>query len=79
VGTSFWIYSQRHDKYIQTSMGGYKVPWSGSTGHNEIPNSVSASLYLEGGDVVIFVLNNVTVSQNPSSGGYEQFVSLVML
>jgi hypothetical protein len=79
VGTSFWIYSQRHDKYIQTSMAGYRVPWGGNTGHIEIPNSVSASLYLEGGDVVIFVLNNVTVSQNPTRGGYEQFVSLVML
>jgi hypothetical protein len=79
VGTSFWIYSQRHDKYIQTSMGADRVPWSGNTGHTEIPNSVSASLYLEGGDAVIFVLNNVTVSQNPTTGGYEQFVSLVML
>jgi hypothetical protein len=79
TGTSFVIYSPRHNKYIQTSINGYRVPWGGNTGHDYIGNSVSASLYLEEGDVVIFVLNNATVSQNPASGGFEQFVSLVML
>jgi hypothetical protein len=79
VGASFWIYSPRHNKYIQTSIHSYKLPWGGNLGADN-GNSVSASLYLEEGDVVIFVLNNVTAGDPaPTAGGYEQFVQLVML
>ena len=79
VGGTFWIYSPRHNKYIQTSIHSYKLPWGGNLGADN-GNSVSASLYLEEGDVVIFVLNNVTTGETvPTTGGYEQFVQLVML
>ena len=79
TGTSFWVYSPRHDKYIIPSIAGDRVPWAGNQGHDYIGNSVSATMYLEAGDVVIFVLNNVRTSENPISGGYEQFGSIAML
>tara|TARA_B100000497_G_scaffold32792_1_gene38581 strand:+ start:30 stop:647 length:618 start_codon:yes stop_codon:yes gene_type:complete len=79
VGASFWVYSPRHNKYIQTSIASDKIPWGGNSGANPIGNSVSVSLYLEEGDVVIFVLNNSTSGSVPITGGYEQSVSLVMV
>jgi hypothetical protein len=83
VGSSFVIYSPRHQKYIQTSMNGYRVPWGGNNpsgaagGTNS--NSVHASLYLEAGDIVIYIFHNAVIADNFLSGSYEQFVSLVML
>ena len=62
-------------------MNGYRVPWGGnapgSSGTNS--NSVHTSLYLEAGDVVIYIFHNRDIADSFLSGSYEQFVSLVML
>jgi hypothetical protein len=81
TGTSFVIYSPRHNKYIQTSISGYRVPWSGNIwgGTGADSNSLHTSLYLEAGDVVIYIFHNAAIADNFLSGSYEQFVSLVML
>jgi len=81
VGSSFVIYSPRHQKYIQTSMNGYRVPWGGNQpgGSGTNSNSVHTSLYLEAGDIVIYIFHNAVIANNFLSGSYEQFVSLVML
>jgi len=83
AGTTFIIYSSRHQEYIQTSMNGYRVPWGGNAPSGGVggttSNSVHASLYLEAGDIVIYIFHNGTVADAFINGGYEQFVSLVML
>jgi hypothetical protein len=81
TGTSFVIYSPRHNRYIQTSLNGYRVPWGGNAWVSGAlgSNSVHTSLYLEAGDVVIYIFHNKAIADSFISGSYEQFVSLVML
>ena len=63
-------------------MNGYRVPWGGNAPNGTsgtTSNSVHASLYLEAGDIVIYIFHNGAVADAFINGGYEQFVSLVML
>jgi hypothetical protein len=82
AGTTFIIYSSRHNLYMFTGMNGYRVPWGGNVPNGTggtTSNSVHASLYLEAGDIVIYIFYNGTVADAFINGSYEQFVSLVML
>ena len=64
-------------------MNGYRVPWGGNAPNGGVggtnSNSVHASLYLEAGDIVIYIFHNAVIADAFVSGGYEQFVTLVML
>ena len=77
MGNSFITYSESQQKYITASINGYMVPWGGSIGASGdyAMQFISAVLYLRPNDKVIFSFWN----QTGYSGGYEQYVSLVML
>jgi len=78
MGNSFITYSESQQKYITASINAYMLPWGG--GHSGqstdyMMQFVSAVLYLRPNDKVIFSFWN----QTSYSGGFEQYVSLVML
>ena len=78
MGNSFITYSESQQKYITASINTYMVPWGGSNSGQSSDYTmqfISSVLYLRPNDKVIFSFwNNTTYS-----GGFEQYVSLVML
>jgi hypothetical protein len=78
MGNSFITYSESQQKYITASINAYMLPWGGGhsgQGSDYMMQFVSAVLYLRPNDKVIFSFWN----QTSYSGGFEQYVSLVML